>query len=165
MSLTCSWDCRERRARRLWMTLVRSRQSMQLLRKIPSCCTSTLPSLSTRKYLPCDTSLSTAITTATGPQHLSILHNIVLVCRRSNLRYKKRKKRIAKQTRTPSPKFILRLGHDVQQDLQAVPPHPTALLVEVKRHVPKKERQEEDVSRRAYQLWGWRAALRQNTWD
>lgn len=48
---TCSCDCSERRASRLWMTFVRSRQSMQLLRNVPSWFTRTLPSASTRKYL------------------------------------------------------------------------------------------------------------------
>lgn len=48
---TCSCDWRERRASRLWMTFVRSKQSMQLLRKVPSWFNSTFPSASTRKYL------------------------------------------------------------------------------------------------------------------
>lgn len=34
------------------------------------------------------------------------------------------------------PKFILHLSDHIQQDLQAVPPHPTALLMEVKGDVP-----------------------------
>lgn len=49
--ITCSCDCNVHRARRLWMTLVRSRQSMQLLRNVPSWFDSTFPSASTRKYL------------------------------------------------------------------------------------------------------------------
>lgn len=48
---TRSCDCSEHRASRLWMTLVRSRQSMQLLRNVPSWFDSTFPSASTRKYL------------------------------------------------------------------------------------------------------------------
>lgn len=48
---TCSWDCSERRASRLWITFVRSRQSMQLLRNVPSWINITFPSASTRKYL------------------------------------------------------------------------------------------------------------------
>lgn len=48
---TTNCDCRDLRARRLWITLVRSRQSMQLLLNVPSCCIWTVPSESTRKYL------------------------------------------------------------------------------------------------------------------
>lgn len=34
------------------------------------------------------------------------------------------------------PEVVLLLGHCVHQDLQAMPPHPTALLMKVKGHVP-----------------------------
>lgn len=34
------------------------------------------------------------------------------------------------------PELGLLLGHGVHQDLQAMPPHPTALLMKVKGHVP-----------------------------
>lgn len=48
---TCSWFCREHLASRLWMTLVRSKQSIQLLRNVPDCSDITFPSDPSIKYL------------------------------------------------------------------------------------------------------------------
>lgn len=37
------------------------------------------------------------------------------------------------------PELILHLSHRIHQDLQAMPPHATALLMEVKRYIPAGE--------------------------
>lgn len=84
------------------MTLVRSRQSMQLLRNTPFCCATVFPSEFTMKYL-----------------HT---HTLVISERLDSSK---------EQLLISLPVFLLLVSNSIHQDLETVPPHVAALFVEV----------------------------------